>query len=494
MSNEHFATGFRHPILHDPGDVDHDKIQEVGTVTVCAMGHATVVEVGMSQGGVVTGYGNFVVLRHDLPQPVQFGGQSHTFFHTLFANLDSVYEMAVGQHVRIGQPIGTMRVLSSDPLAELNLEVAVGKLRLAVRSAGADQISPLSFIEDVNLALAGAYQAQTGISYLSSAEIPDVLPFQRPFSGDQDVTVPDVLNGIFFHQPMPTDEEIARYGGVHLVPTIKTYAVLDAAQMPFLLTGLLETSGLRYQSLFQGETQAELEETAPYLVELEDGAKFTQSLFLEPTQLGGLWGRDLGVFIRSRLSFDVLRNHLRKFTRIQDENGKWFYFKFWDPKNFFVTSSMRSEARSPFVRVWANPSIFEVLFPAKNSMGVVKVEHHLPSGLGAIRLRNRDIEAIKNAKRHQFLHRVARTLEADHADLWQTTGYEEIEKIYVHGCSRKYTIEKAAYDFIRGHLLARKRGYVFDQVEAFIDPQTTLAPLKRGARIWDYLTDEKGNP
>ncbi len=98
--------------------------------------------------------------------------------------------------------------------------------------------------------------------------------------------------------------------------------------MPYLLTGLLETSGLRYQSLFQGEAQEELGEHAPYLVELKDVNDFTRRLFTGSEGVGGLWEKELGIFIRSRTGFDALRKHLRKFTQVQNEEGKWFYFRF----------------------------------------------------------------------------------------------------------------------------------------------------------------------
>jgi hypothetical protein len=106
--------------------------------------------------------------------------------------------------------------------------------------------------------------------------------------------------------------------------------VLDAAKMPYLLTGLIDVSGLRAQSLFQGDAQDELGEYAPYLVELTADNKLTRHLFTEPDSAGGLWGKELGIFLRARMGFDEMRKHLRRLTRVQDQHGKWFYFRFWE--------------------------------------------------------------------------------------------------------------------------------------------------------------------
>ena len=40
--------------------------------------------------------------------------------------------------------------------------------------------------------------------------------------------------------------------------------------------------------------------------------------------VGGLWEKELGIFLRFRVSFDALRKHMRKFTRVQYEKGKWY--------------------------------------------------------------------------------------------------------------------------------------------------------------------------
>src|SRR5690606_23777068 len=69
---------------------------------------------------------------------------------------------------------------------------------------------------------------------------------------------------------------------------------------------------------------------APWIVRLENGNDFTRRLFTGSEGINGLWDKELGIYIRSRIGLVELRRHFRKFTRVQDENGKWFYFRFWE--------------------------------------------------------------------------------------------------------------------------------------------------------------------
>ncbi|MDA7423009.1 DUF4123 domain-containing protein [Tritonibacter multivorans] len=112
---------------------------------------------------------------------------------------------------------------------------------------------------------------------------------------------------------------------------LRTYALLDAAKMPYILTSQLAASGLRYQSLFQGPTSEDLKERAPHLVELEKDNALTQKLFTGTKGVNGLWAKELGLFLRSEVGFDTLRKHFRKFTRFRDADGKWMLLHFWDP-------------------------------------------------------------------------------------------------------------------------------------------------------------------
>ena len=158
--------------------------------------------------------------------------------------------------------------------------------------------------------------------------IEKVTPLDSQLGADPKKTVPNTLYKPLFEQTEPTQTETDQYGSTEHIPPLRTYAILDGAKMPYLLTSLLEESKLRYQSLFQGKALDDLIEQAPYLVELEEGNNFTRKLFTAE-EAQGLWDRELGVYIRTRATFEDARRHFRRFTRIKDEHGKWHFFAFW---------------------------------------------------------------------------------------------------------------------------------------------------------------------
>lgn len=159
-------------------------------------------------------------------------------------------------------------------------------------------------------------------------DYPNIEPLDSQFGVDPKKGVPDCLHEIVFGQPSPSEAETSHYQ--QQVPRLNTYAILDATKMPYLLLDLLEGSGLRYASLFQGKAQEEYFRQAPYLVELDENNAFTRQLFTGVKGILGLWEKSLGSFARSRSDFDSLRHHLRKFTRLRDEQNKWYFFRFWE--------------------------------------------------------------------------------------------------------------------------------------------------------------------
>jgi hypothetical protein len=108
-------------------------------------------------------------------------------------------------------------------------------------------------------------------------------------------------------------------------PATRLYAVLDGARDPSIhrwaLKGLLE-----HCCLYAGRLSPELAEVAPYLVSLLPEAPSTQSL------LEAAWGQSWGIFLRTAVPMEALRNHLRKFLRVRDSRGRVLVFRYYDPR------------------------------------------------------------------------------------------------------------------------------------------------------------------
>lgn len=192
-------------------------------------------------------------------------------------------------------------------------------------------------------------QPEEGSSVLppSIEIIEGIEPLGEQFGIDPKKTVPDALRGMLFGNSEPTKDEIAKADGdVTKVPPLHSYAILDAAKVTNL-PEMLEVSALEHRCFFKGKAYEELRDVAPWIVRLEEGNDFTRHLFTKGDAPWQIWDNDPGIYVRSRMSLDGLWHYFRKFTRVQDENGKWFYFRFYDPSCIAASEALfRSIDRS----------------------------------------------------------------------------------------------------------------------------------------------------
>lgn len=151
--------------------------------------------------------------------------------------------------------------------------------------------------------------------------IAGIAPLDRQFGVQPKKTIPDALRDMLFGLPDPSQAEVD--------PKMRTYGILDAAKV-INLPELLGASGLEHRCLFTGDAYDELKNAAPWVVRLEEGNDFIRRLFTGPEGINGLWENEPGIYVRSQGTIEEIWRHLRKFTRLQDDGGDWFYFRFWD--------------------------------------------------------------------------------------------------------------------------------------------------------------------
>ncbi len=105
----------------------------------------------------------------------------------------------------------------------------------------------------------------------------------------------------------------------------RVYAILDAAREPVIYSKLAASDN-RKVCLLIGKQARELVTVAPYLVEMGETDSFTQWILKKG------WGKSWGIFLESNATFVQLRNHLRTFLRVADEDGKTSFFRYYDPR------------------------------------------------------------------------------------------------------------------------------------------------------------------
>ncbi|MEQ9695217.1 peptidoglycan DD-metalloendopeptidase family protein, partial [Shimia sp. SDUM112013] len=121
---------------------------------IYAIANATVVRIVPDQSAATTGYGNYVILRHDFAEPTLINGQSVTHVHSLYAHLDTVEALTLGQEISIGQQIGTMGTTGNSQYAHLHFEITLGDTLptsgggYSQTGAGAAWVDPVAFIDN----------------------------------------------------------------------------------------------------------------------------------------------------------------------------------------------------------------------------------------------------------------------------------------------------------------------------------------------------------
>ncbi|PTX57021.1 uncharacterized protein DUF4123 [Litoreibacter ponti] len=162
--------------------------------------------------------------------------------------------------------------------------------------------------QTVIMDLATPSQAQ---ETLSVEYVGPVEPLDAQFGTIEKLCVPETLAEVAFQ------------------PNLTTYAVVDNAAIPGI-TGMAEGDGLEKACLFKGELGDELGEVAPWIIALKPDSKVTRAIFTKGDAQWHLWRKPTVLLVQSDAPLDKMRAHFRKFTRAQDENGAWLFFRFWE--------------------------------------------------------------------------------------------------------------------------------------------------------------------
>lgn len=123
------------------------------------------------------------------------------------------------------------------------------------------------------------------------------------------------------------EDERQRQASDKTVPPLRAFALLDASQsadIPICLEGFSDPA----RCLFDGAAYDDMAEVAPWLVEL---TRYSDAWdwFVEEG-----YGQNWGILIHSRLELPRLKTHLKKFLKIEDEDGERYFFKYYRPEHF----------------------------------------------------------------------------------------------------------------------------------------------------------------
>lgn len=357
-------------------------------------------------------------------------------------------------------------------------------------------------------------------NYLLCHQINNVKLLDRQFGHHPKVFAPDEIFKLLFpntptppnmtqlgwsenHQeplfPSPVWDEntlkkdIALFG--EPLPELKCYFILDANKHKLLEP---ETFHCRIENLFQGEFAEITKEIGPYLVEVIPYPDYKaeselMGLFSDEGAMTRFnWHEELGIFIHSRYDFDTVLHHLRHFPVMKDENGKWFFFRFYDPKvlrNYLDVIATSPEKLNKFFG-YEKRIIHAFGSGIGDSFYYYQIKA-LPEDTRNIPIILTDFE-IKGFKTHKWLetkeYLIGYALQ-EYPQLYSEENKHELCQNLEEGYKKGYTYEISILQYALAKQSAVKNGIDFIKLEEQVTKDNT-APLERAIKLCSLLNIE----
>ncbi len=150
-------------------------------------------------------------------------------------------------------------------------------------------------------------------------------------------------------RPFSADPQAPADGDAIEAPPLHCYAIVDAGRIA-QFDGPQSVAPTPCESLFFGEAATELSDVAPYILQLSPDDRFLQRLMTQSDNAWDHWDRAPAVYLRTSASPGELVRHFRSFVRVQDPEGKWFYFRFWEPKSLLAVLRVLADHPSDLAR------------------------------------------------------------------------------------------------------------------------------------------------
>ena len=291
-------------------------------------------------------------------------------------------------------------------------------------------------------------------------------------------------------------KDIALFG--EPLPELKCYFILDANKHKLLEP---ESFHCRIENLFQGEFAEITKEIGPYLVEVIPYPDYRaeselMGLFSDEGAMTRFnWHEELGIFIHSRYDFDTVLHHLRHFPVMKDENGKWFFFRFYDPKvlrNYLEVIATSPEKLNKFFGyekriIHAFASGIGDSFYYYQIKALPEDTRNIP-----IILTDFEIKGFKDKKWLETREKMVGYILKTYPHIYSPLEQELLIKNLDEGRNKNYIYETAIVQYAVAKQSAVKNGRDFAALEKQLE-QEFPAPLARAIQLFNLLNLEQEN-
>ena len=360
-------------------------------------------------------------------------------------------------------------------------------------------------------------------NYLLCHQINNVELLDRQFGRHPQIFAPDEIFKLLFpNTPIPPDmtqlgwsenhqepvfpspvwdentlkKDIALFG--EPLPELKCYFILDANKHKLLEP---ERFHCRIENLFQGEFAEITKEIGPYLVEVIPYPDYKaqselMGLFSDEGAMTGFnWHEELGIFIHSRYDFDTVLHHLRHFPVMKDENGKWFFFRFYDPKvlrNYLDVIATSPEKLNKFFGyekriIHAFSSGIGDSFYYYQIKALPEDTRNIP-----IILTDFEIKGFKDKKWLETREKMVGYILKTYPHVYSPLEQEQLVKNLDEARNKNYIYETAIVQYAVAKQSAVKNGRDFAALEKQLE-QEFPAPLARAIHLFNLLNLEQEN-
>ena len=279
------------------------------------------------------------------------------------------------------------------------------------------------------------------------------------------------------------------------LPELKCYFILDANKHKLLEP---ESFHCRIENLFQGEFAEITKEIGPYLVEVIPYPDYKaeselMGLFSDEGAMTRFnWHEELGIFIHSRYDFDTVLHHLRHFPVMKDENGKWFFFRFYDPKvlrNYLDVIATSPEKLNKFFGyekriIHAFGSGIGDSFYYYQIKALPEDTRNIP-----IILTDFEIKGFKDKKWLETREKMVGYILKTYPHVYSPLEQEQLIKHLDEARNKNYIYETAIVQYAVAKQSAVKNGRDFAALEKQLE-QEFPAPLARAIQLFNLLNLE----
>ena len=360
-------------------------------------------------------------------------------------------------------------------------------------------------------------------NYLLCHQINNVELLDRQFGRHPQIFAPDEIFKLLFpNTPIPPDmtqlgwsenhqepvfpspvwdentlkKDITLFG--EPLPELKCYFILDANKHKLLEP---ESFHCRIENLFQGEFAEITKEIGPYLVEVIPYPDYKaeselMGLFSDEGAMTRFnWHEELGIFIHSRYDFDTVLHHLRHFPVMKDENGKWFFFRFYDPKvlrNYLDVIATSPEKLNKFFGyekriIHAFGSGIGDSFYYYQIKALPEDTRNIP-----IILTDFEIKGFKDKKWLETREKMVGYILKTYPHVYSPLEQEQLIKHLDEARNKNYIYETAIVQYAVAKQSAVKNGRDFATLEKQLE-QEFPAPLARAIQLFNLLNLEQEN-